>query len=57
MVPAVEVFRHRIVASGVERMAAQNPSRTKIASTPSTELFDRFHRVAGTARMKPATLA
>jgi hypothetical protein len=55
--PASEMFGYRIIAAGVERMAAQNPSRTKVASTPSAELFDRFHGIAGTARIEPAALA
>jgi len=56
-VPAMKMFGYRIKPAGIERMAAQQPSRTKVASAQSTELFDRFHGVARTARIEPATLA
>jgi len=55
-VPTTEMFGYRIKSTRIERMAAQQPSRTEVASAQSTELFDRFHGVARTARIEPATL-
>lgn len=44
-IPMCVVFRNRIVAARVERVAATNSPRTKPATTQHAEAFDRFHGV------------
>ena len=54
---AGEVFRHRIVATGVEWMATADSSRTKPAAAQDTEALDCLHSVGRAARIKTATLS